>query len=225
MGNLVKELQAQVAGALLECGAVIFTPDEPITFKSGIKAPVYIDNRRLPFFPFQWQIVIEGFKQLIALDGCAFNVIAGIEAAGIPHSSALAYVLKVPSVFVRKQAKEHGTRSRIEGGDVDGKRVLLVEDMITTGGSSLAGVEALREVGATVEDCICVASYGFEEAARAFEAAHVRLHVLAPFAAIVLEASRLGRCGEYELEALEAWSRDPHNWDQARPTPGQEDTQ
>ena len=215
--SLSNALQAEVACALLDIEAVVFTPRAPITFKSGIVSPVYVDNRRLPYWPAQWRVVIEAFRRLIADNALAFDVIAGIEAAGIPHSAALAYALETPSVFVRKQAKEHGTRSRIEGGDVTGRRVLLIEDLVTTGGSSLAGVGALREAGATVQHCLCITTYGFLEAQRAFDRAQVRLYPLAPFPAIVLEASRRGLFGKEELTILEAWMRDPHGWATARP--------
>ncbi|MCZ7547215.1 MAG: phosphoribosyltransferase family protein [Anaerolineae bacterium] len=149
---------------------------------------------------------------MIQARGVTFDVIAGIEAAGIPHSAALGYVLQTPSVFVRKQAKAHGTRSRIEGGEVAGRRVLLVEDLVTTGGSSLSGVTALREAGAAVEDCACITSYGFREAAEAFTATGVRLHVLAPFDAIVAEAARRGQFDARALAIVQDWARDPHGW-------------
>jgi orotate phosphoribosyltransferase len=217
---MLNKLHARVAGTLLDIEAVVFTPGDPITFKSGIKSPVYVDNRRLPFWPAQWQVVIESFRDLIALHGIAYDVIAGIEAAGIPHSAALAYLTRTPSVFVRKQAKEHGTRSRVEGGDVSGKRVLLIEDLVTTGGSSLAGVEALREAGADVRDCLCITSYGFPEAGRAFDAAKVRLHPLTPFATIVIEASKRGLFGQPELATLEDWIRDPRGWPPAGESEG-----
>jgi orotate phosphoribosyltransferase len=208
----INTVQEQVARALLEIEAVKFRPREPYTFKSGIRSPVYVDNRRLIFWPAQWRIVIEGFRDLIATRGIAFDVIAGIAAGGIPHSSALAYLLEKRSVFVRKETKEHGTGSRIEGGDVAGKRVLLIEDMVTTGGSSLSGVEALRETGAVVEDCLSITSYGFAEAQRAFDAAGVRLHPLTPFSTIASEASKMGLFGEGDLALIEAWMRDPHGW-------------
>jgi orotate phosphoribosyltransferase len=208
-------IQEQVARALLEIEAVVFTPHKPITFKSGIKSPVYVDNRRLPFWPAQWQIVIEGLQQLIGARELTFDVIAGIAAGGIPHSAALAYTLKQPSVFVRKEAKEHGTRGQIEGGEVSHRRVLLVEDMVTTGSSSLAGVEALRAAGATVKDCLCITSYGFAKALQAFDAAGVRLYPLAPFSTIVIEASKMGLFNQEALMLIEAWMHDPHHWEQA----------
>jgi orotate phosphoribosyltransferase len=213
--NSLNPIQEQVARALLEIQAVVFSPYAPMTLKSGIKSPVYVDNRRLPFWPAQWQIVIEGFQQMIAAQNIAFDVIAGIAAGGIPHSAALAYTLKKPSVFVRKEAKEHGTRGQIEGGDVSRKRVLLVEDMVTTGGSSLAGVDALRTAEATVRDCLCITSYGFTEATEAFKSANVRLYPLAPFSTIVIEASRMGLFDQDALDLVEAWMRDPYHWEKA----------
>jgi len=210
--SLPNAMRSTVATALLEINAVVFTPHEPVTFKSGILSPVYVDNRRLPFWPVQWHTVIEAFQHLITHSALEFDVIAGIETAGIPHSAALAYAMSKPSVFVRKQAKDHGTRSRIEGGDVSGQRVLLIEDLVTTGGSSLSGVDALRAAGAVVEHCLCITSYGFPEAQKAFDAARVRLHPLTPFSAIVVAASRLGLFGEEELAILEAWLRDPYGW-------------
>ena len=213
--NSLNPIQEQVARALLEIQAVVFSPHAPMTLKSGIKSPVYVDNRRLPFWPAQWQIVIEGFQQLIAAQNIAFDVIAGIAAGGIPHSAALAYTLKKPSVFVRKEAKQHGTRGQIEGGDVSRKRVLLVEDMVTTGGSSLAGVDALRTAEATVRDCLCITSYGFAEATEAFKSANVRLYPLAPFSTIVIEASKMGLFDQDALDLVEAWMRDPFHWEKA----------
>lgn len=202
----------EVARALIEIGAVGFSPDQPVTFKSGILSPVYVDNRRLPFWPAQWQVVIHGFRKAVNDAQIAFDVIAGIETAGIPHSAALAYSLEKPSVFVRKQVKDHGTRSRIEGGDVREKRVLLVEDLVTTGSSSLSGVEALREDGAVVEDCLAIISYGFAEAVEAFDAAQVALHTLTAFDVVLDQALEMGRFGAREHEIVTGWLRDPHGW-------------
>lgn len=200
-------IEIEAARALLEIGAVGFSPQQPITFKSGIRSPVYVDNRRLPFHPQHWRIIIDGFARLIEREGITFDVVAGIEAAGIPHSAALAYALGKPSVFVRKQPKEHGTRSRIEGGDVAGLRVLLVEDLVTTGGSSLSGAEALRQAGAVCENCLAIISYGFAEAKAAFESAAVRLHTLTAFEYVLREAG-----DGFDTAPVVDWLRDPHGW-------------
>src|SRR5262245_34734167 len=126
----------QVAHALIGIGAVSFSPIRPVLFKSGLVSPIYIDNRRVPFHPDVWRLVIGGFERLMRSDGINPDAIAGVETAGIPHGAALAYRLGKPSVFVRKQAKDHGQKRLVEGGDVNSKNVLLVEDHITTGGSS-----------------------------------------------------------------------------------------
>lgn len=206
------DLQARVARALIEIDAVKFTPRQPITFKSGMRSPVYVDNRRLPFSPLRWQVVITSFETLIERRQLQFDVIAGIETAGIPHSAVLAYSLRKPSVFVRKQIKGHGTQSRIEGGDVSGRRVLLIEDHVTTGSSSLAGVAALRDSGARVEDCLSITSYEFAEASDAFSAAGVNLHLLAPFESLVEQAYEMGRFTAADLDLIHDWMRDPHGW-------------
>ncbi len=209
--------EQQIAQALLETGAVGFSPHEPVTFKSGMLSPVYVDNRRLIAHPAQWHLIIEQLRALIAREGIDYDVIAGIETAGIPHSSVLAYNLLVPSVFVRKAAKEHGQKQRIEGGDVTEKRVLLVEDMVTSGGSSLSGIAALRGSGAVVEDCLTITSYGFEMSRIAFAAAKVRLHTLVSFSVIAEEALRQGYFGQAEMRVIEDWLHDPHGWSERQP--------
>jgi len=202
-------IEQQVARALLEIGAVGFNDREPVRFKSGILSPVYVDNRRVPFYPRAWRVVIRGLAGLIAARRLDFEVIAGIETAGIPHSAALAYFMEMPSVFVRKQAKEHGLKNRVEGGSVVGLRTLLIEDMITTGSSSLSGVQALRDEGAVVTDCLAIVSYGFRESEDAFAAANVRLHTLTNFDSILYVDSYFD---ERERAVVREWMADPHHW-------------
>lgn len=201
-----------VAEALLSIGGVGFCLTAPITFKSGIVSPVYCDNRTFPFWPEAWGKVITGFAQIIKDDGIAFDVIGGIEAAGIPHSAALGFALHKPSIFIRKQPKEHGKRARIEGGDVEGKRVLLVEDLVTTGGSSLSGVTALREAGALVSDCLAIISYGFPEATQAFADAEVTLHTLTNFEAVLRIARSRSLIDAEGSNEISRWLADPRGW-------------
>ena len=199
-----------VARALLDAGTVTLRPDDPVTFKSGLRSPVYVDNRLLISQPEPWRVVVEAFEAELPEHDL---VIAGVESAGIPHSSALAYAAARPSVFVRKAAKEHGLARRIEGGDVAGRRTVLVEDMVTTGGSSLSAVEALREAGAEVSDCFAIITYGFAEARDAFEAAEVRLTTLTTFETVVAQALERGEIDAREAELVRAWLADPHAWD------------
>jgi orotate phosphoribosyltransferase len=198
--------------AILAAGVVGFAFDAPRTFKSGIKSPVYLDNRRLLTHPHEWHVIIRAMAAIVDMLGIPDPVIAGIETAGIPHSAALAYKMRMPTVFVRKQAKEHGLQQRIEGGEVYGRSVVLIEDQITTGGSSLSGVMALRDAGATVEHLIAIASYGFAEAADAFEHAGVKLHVMVTFADLLPSIRTSGRLNEAQLDSLERWLADPVAW-------------
>ena len=201
-----------IAEALLTIGGVGFRFDDPVTFKSGIVSPVYCDNRTFPFWPAEWKKVIQGFASLITSEGLAFDVIGGIEAAGIPHSAALGYAMQRPSVFIRKQAKEHGKKARIEGGNVAGKRVLLIEDLVTTGGSSLSGVQALRDAGAVVTDCLAIISYGFPQASVAFDEAGLRLHTLTDFQTVLGVAADRDFLREDQVEAIRGWFRQPYDW-------------
>lgn len=203
--------QAAVARALLDATAVTLTPDAPVTFKSGLISPVYVDNRRLTFHPGPWRVVIEAFATTLGTRP-PVDVIAGVEAAGIPHSSGLAYAMGAPSVFVRKEAKEHGLGRRIEGGDVDGRRVVLVEDMVTTGGSSLSAIAALREAGAAVDTCLAIITYGFAGIREAFEAEGAELVTLTTFSTVVEEAVRDRSMDERAADMVRAWLVDPQGW-------------
>ncbi len=174
-------------------GSVSIRPDAPVTFKSGLRSPVYVDNRRLIFHPQAWHIVVDALAAALPASP-AVEVIAGVESAGIPHSSALSFATGLPSVFVRKEAREHGLGRRVEGGDVAGRQTLLVEDMVTTGGSSLSAVAALREAGATVGDL--PGHHHLRLSPRppdAFADASVDLHVLTTFESVIEEALASGR--------------------------------
>src|SRR5262247_2754157 len=148
-------------------------------------ALIYVGNRQVPFHPQAWRLVIDGFQRL--MQSLSFNpdLIAGIETAGIPHGAALAYQMGKPFVFVRKQAKDHGAKKLVEGGDVEGKRV---------------------------EHCFAISSYGFPEAAQQFGDAHVQLHTLVTLPTILDSARKQGRFGESELAVLQDWVGDPHGW-------------
>jgi orotate phosphoribosyltransferase len=202
----------EIADALITIGGVGFRPADPITFKSGIKSPVYCDNRRFPFWPEQWAKVIHGFEALIADQKIPVDVIAGVEAAGIPHSAALGFSMRLPSIFVRKELKEHGTKKRVEGGDVTGKRVILVEDLVTTGGSSVAAIEALRAEGALVSDCLAIISYGFPEAVEIFERSNIRFHAATTFDTVLERALERKMIDEAGAAVVRDWLVEPRLW-------------
>lgn len=202
----------KVADLLLQIDAVGFSPQDPIQFKSGLWSPVYVDNRKLPYFPKLWQEVVSGWTIIIKKNKLRFDAIAGIETAGVPHSAVLGFTLRKPSLFIRKQSKGHGLKKLVEGGDVDGLKVLLVEDHVTTGGSSLRGVEALRLAGAQVNDCLTVTSYDFPQAKQAFSKAKVKVHTLTTFDKILSAALSRGLIKTNERQAVESWLGDPEAW-------------
>jgi orotate phosphoribosyltransferase len=201
-----------IADALIAIGGVGFRPAAPITFKSGIKSPVYCDNRRFPFWPEEWAKVIHGFEALITEREIPVDVVGGVEAAGIPHSAALGFSMRLPSVFIRKELKEHGTRRRVEGGDVAGRRVVLVEDLVTTGSSSIAAIEALRAEGAVVGDCLAIISYNFPEAQELFESAGIRLHAATTFQAVLESALGRKMIDEAGAAMVRDWLKEPRSW-------------
>jgi orotate phosphoribosyltransferase len=201
-----------VARKLLEIGAVGFTTSDPIRFKSGILAPVYVDNRIFPTHVKAWRTVIRGFKNFIKVEKIKFDVIAGIESAGIPHSATLGYVLNKPSVFIRKKTKGHGTKKSVEGGKVTGQHALLVEDHVTMGTSSLHGVEVLRQLGATVTDCLAITHYPFPSSRQAFAKAKVRLHVLTSFEDIFTAAVKKKMIDQQTVAVVKNWISDPWAW-------------
>ena len=206
------DISQEVAQTLLDINAVGIAPDEPKRFKIGFLSPIYIDNRKLPFFPTSWQIVIKGFSAMLKEKKIDCDVIAAIESAGIPHGAALSFLLQKPFVFIRKAVKDHGTKSRIERGDVKGKKVLLIEDLVTTGSSSLSGVEALRQEGAVVSDCFIIVSYSFDQAVKAFADAKVGLHPLTSFPVILAEALSRNMVSEENLRIVQDWFKDPYGW-------------
>ncbi len=203
----------KAAEDLLGAGVLIFTPDEPITFASGIRSPVYMDIRRLIGDPSAWRTVAEGLGETLRELGPAPEVVAGVAAGGIPHSSAVAYAAGLPACFVRKEAKLHGRGRAVEGADVRGRRVVLVEDVVTTGGSSLDAVRALRGAGGEVTVCLAVAGYGFAETFAAFARMGVELLLLVPFLELLEAASQRGDISDVVLSQARRWWSDPHRWE------------
>ena len=207
-------MKLSVANVLLDAGAVTFSPDSPYRFKSGILSPVYVDNRVLVYYPEKWHVIINGFESLI--DSCElhYDVIAGVAVGGVPHSSALAYILKKPSVFIRGESKEHGKGKQIEGGDVGHKQVILVEDHVTTGGSSLTAVKALRSQRATITDVLAIISYGFDEAVESFEHEKLCLHTLTDFDTLLNLALDRGDIRDEHVDLIHSWFVNPRAWGQ-----------
>lgn len=205
-------LSREIAESLIAIDGVGFRPSAPITFKSGIQSPVYCDNRRFPFWPEHWTKVIHGFEQLIAEREIPLDIVGGVEAAGIPHSAALGFHMQKPSIFIRKEPKGHGTKKRVEGGDVAGKHVVLVEDLVTTGSSSIAAIEALRDEGAVVTNCLAIISYGFPEAVELFAHNAVKLHTTTTFESVLEVALERSLVTDEDATIVRGWLENPRAW-------------
>lgn len=205
---------ANIARRLLEAGAVRLQPHKPFTWASGLRSPIYCDNRVLLSYPAIRTEVIDGLAELAAgFDDIAG--VAGVATAGIPHGALLADRLKLPFVYIRSKAKEHGRQNQIEGRVEPGSRYLVVEDLISTGGSSLKAIDALRAAGGDIAGAVAIFSYEFPAAERAFNQAEVPLKTISGYATLLEQAAALGTISGEDVEALGAWREDPRAWSEA----------
>lgn len=207
-----RERARALAASLLEIGAVELRPSDPFTWTSGLAAPIYCDNRLTIAHPDVRRAIRDGFAALLDTEGLLPATIAGTATAGIPHAAWLAEAVDQPMAYVRDEAKGHGTGAKIEGRVRAGDDVILVEDLISTGGSALDAVATLREAGATVRAVLAIFSYQLAVAARAFDEAQVDCHVLTDFGTLVDVAHAEGRLSDAERKTLRAWRADPEAW-------------
>jgi orotate phosphoribosyltransferase len=203
-----------LAADLLDLAAVIVRPSEPFTWASGLIAPIYTDNRLTLSSPGVRGRIAAGLQDLLETSGLAPDVIAGTATAGIPHATLLADRMSLPLAYIRAEAKGHGKENKIEGRVEAGQRVVVVEDLVSTGGSSLSAVEAVRQQGATVEAVLAVFSYGFVEARERFDKAGLPLLVLTTFDVLVEVAASRHLISDEEVEELLAWREAPRKWKQ-----------
>src|SRR5687768_13260400 len=161
----------EVAEYLLEIKAVVLNSKEPFTWASGLKSPIYCDNRKTLSYPKVRTYIKTAFADIISEEFKSCELIAGVATAGIPHGALVADVLNKPFVYVRDKPKAHGLGNQIEGNLDKGQKVVVIEDLISTGGSSLKAVEALRVAGADVLGLGAIFTYGFEKSVKAFEQA------------------------------------------------------
>lgn len=202
-----------VARALLRIDAVSLRPHDPFTWSSGLAAPIYCDNRRTLAFPSVRGTIADGFADFVRAAEWAPITIAGTATAGIPHAAWLAERLDAPMAYVRSSAKKHGQGRQIEGARLGpDDEVVVVEDLISTGGSALEAVEAVRETGATVQAVLAIFSYGLDAAAAAFRAADVPRHVLTTFPVLLDVARRHDDLSADAQALLEDWRADPEDW-------------
>ncbi len=195
----------EIAKILLHAGAVTLSPDEPFTWASGIQSPIYCDNRLIMSDPGGRRRVAEGMAEVIRTKYPETTLIAGTATAGIPHAAWIADILGLPMVYIRSKAKGHGRSKQIEGKVKPEDRAIIVEDLISTGGSSLTAAAALREEGVHVEGVVSIFTYGLESADRAFEEAGLTYTSLTDFHALAEVATRTGAIREESVSPLLDW--------------------
>ena len=208
-------LSETVARDLLRIGAVALRPDAPFTWASGRLSPVYTDNRLTLSHPDVRGRVAGGFVDLAGRAG-GVEAVSGTATAGIAHGALLADRLGLPFSYVRSSAKGHGKENRVEGRVEPGRRVVLVEDLVSTGGSVLSAAGALRDAGATVAAAVAVFTYGFAEATGAFADAGVPLYTLTDFETLARVATETGALDADAWDVLRAWRDDPAAWSRER---------
>ena len=202
-------MEKEVAKALLEIGAVFLRPDEPFTWASGIKSPIYCDNRLILSAPKQRKIVEEAIAKTVKELYPEAEALMGTSTAGIAHAAIAAWILDMPMGYVRGSAKDHGRNNRIEGKLEPGTKVVVIEDLISTGGRCIDVVEALREAGADVLGVVSIFTYGMQKGLDRLAAANVENHSLSNFDTLVEVAAEEGRIKESDIERLKKFRNNP----------------
>ena len=208
----MSEIAKEIADILLSIRAITLSPSKPYRFVSGIFSPIYCDNRLLMSYPEKRKKIIDYFVEVIRERNLDFDVVAGIASSGIPHAAWLAERLGKPMIYIRKKTKEHGKENLIEGKLEKSQKVVIVEDLISTGSSSVNGVEAVRDQGGIVENCLAIFTYEMEKAKENFRNAKCELIPLSDFTTLIEIAEEKDYIKpEERLKTLE-WNKDPQNW-------------
>ena len=208
----MKTLEKIFAAKLLNIKAIKLQPNNPFTWASGWRSPFYCDNRKTLSYPELRSFVKLETARIVMERFPEVEAVAGVATGAIPQGALVADVLGKPFVYVRSKPKDHGLENLIEGELKPGMKVVVIEDLISTGGSSLKAVEAIRNNGCDVIGMVAAYTYGFEEAEKAFKKAGVTLITLTNYEAVVSEALRIGYISESDIDLLNDWRRDPANW-------------
>jgi orotate phosphoribosyltransferase len=200
----------EIARILLEKKAVTLNVKEPYTYVSGIRSPIYCDNRLLTSYPSERTVICRVFNRIV--EELNPEVIAGTASSAIAWASWIAEKLGKPMVYIRKKSKEYGKEKLIEGGDIKGKKVVVIEDLVSTGGSSMNAVEACREAGADVLAMVAIFTYEFEKAKKKFEQGSCKVFFLTDFSTLVKVAADNNFIDKENLELVSEWNKAPAEW-------------
>jgi orotate phosphoribosyltransferase len=202
----------KTAEYLLQIKAIKLQPSNPFTWASGWKSPIYCDNRKTLSFPEVRTYIRDSFASFVRELYPQADLIAGVATGAIAHGALVADKLGLPFIYVRSGAKEHGLGNQIEGYFTQGQKVVVVEDLISTGGSSLSAVKALKEAGCEVLGMLAIFTYEFAKASDAFAAENCTLNTLGNYTALLETAVSTGYIGQAEVETLKKWRVDPAGW-------------
>lgn len=202
----------QIAKDLLSIEAVSLSPDEPFTWASGLKSPIYCDNRVTMSYPEVRRAIAQGLAAKIKEEFPNVQVIAGTATAGIPHAAWVAEILDLPMVYIRSKAKDHGRGNQIEGRITEGQKMVVIEDLISTGGSVLEAAEAATREGANVLGVAAIFTYELAKGKNNFEAAAMPLITLTNYSTLIGAALKEDYINHEQLELLKKWRKDPENW-------------
>ncbi|MGJ1322164.1 orotate phosphoribosyltransferase [Sphingobacterium sp. PCS056] len=210
--NNLNEVEQKVAESLLQIKAIKLQPKNPFTWASGWKSPIYCDNRITLSYPAIRTYIRQKLSKLIQEEFGSVDMISGVATAGIPQGVLVAQDLGLPFSYVRSSAKDHGRQNMIEGEVVSGQRVVVVEDLVSTGKSSLVAVKALREAGCNVVGLVSIFTYGLDEATKNFADAKCTFHSLCDYNSLIQVAAENGFIFEEDVELLKDWRKNPSTW-------------
>lgn len=208
----MRDIEKSVAQSLLQIKAIKLSPTNFFTWASGWHSPIYCDNRKILSYPSVRKLVYESFAKVIATKYPDVEVIAGVATGAIAHGALVAEQMGLPFIYVRSSAKAHGLANQVEGEHSSGAKVVVIEDLVSTGGSSLAAVEALRDAGCEVLGMVAIFTYGFQTATHNFEAANVKLDTLSNYNTMIDLAIEQGYVQADQLETLKEWRKEPESW-------------
>lgn len=206
------EVSKKIANHLLEINAIKLQPNDPFTWASGWKSPIYCDNRKTLSYPHIRTEIKKAFADLIKERFKDAEVIAGVATGAIAHGALVAEELGLPFIYIRSSAKNHGMTNLIEGDFKEGQKVVVIEDLISTGGSSLKAVEALKEAKADVLGMVAIFTYGFDTAEENFNKSDCTVYTLSNYDAMIDTATEMDYIKESQKDTLKDWRKDPSKW-------------
>ncbi len=208
----MESMQTEVAKRLLAIDTIKIQPDRPFTWASGWKAPIYCDNRKVLSYPETRTFICQQFTRLVKEKYPQAEAIAGVATGAIAHGVLVAEALGLPFIYVRSKPKGHGLENLIEGDIQPGTKVVIIEDLVSTGTSSLSAAEAVRNYGAEVLGMLAIFTYNFPHAAQNFEDAKIELTTLSDYNVLLKLAYEEGDITEKQLESLNSWRKNPEIW-------------